>query len=286
MRVRRGEASLAGVWGQRPRYGSAGGTAYRAEAVLRIDKVRKIWYHIRQQIHAGKGCGSMADSIHQGHRRRMRERFLKTEQLGYQPHELLEILLYYGIPRVDTNPIAHELLNRFGSLRGVLSADPDQLKQVRGMTETAVCLITLLRAMYAYDAEETYHGVPMESYSGICDYFVRLYRFERRETVRAAFLDTHLKLLSCEIIGEGHPTGSEFSVRRLTECAYAAGSNVVVLAHNHPQGSAAPSDTDIAVTRQLAEVLRSCGISLADHVIVGGGEAVSLREYGVFMGLD
>ena len=228
----------------------------------------------------------MADSIHQGHRRRMRERFLKTEQQGCQPHELLEILLYYGIPRVDTNPIAHELMNRFGSLHSVLSADPDQLKQVRGMTETAACLITLLRAMYACDAEESYQGVPMESFAGICDYFARLYRFERRETVRAAFLDKHLKLLSGEIIGEGHPTGSAFSVRRLTERAHAAGSNVIVLAHNHPHGSAAPSDTDIAVTRQLAETLRSCGISLADHVIVGDGEAVSLREYGVFMGLD
>ena len=228
----------------------------------------------------------MADSIHQGHRKRMRERFLKTSLNGYQPHELLEILLYYGIPRVDTNPIAHELLNTFGSLRGVLSAEPDQLKRVRGMTEPAVCLITLLRAMYEYDIAEQNTGKELASFATFCDYFAELYRFEQREVVRAAFLDEHLHLLECAVIGEGHPSAAELSVRRLTERAYAAGSNVVVLAHNHPQGSAAPSDTDIAVTRQLAGVLQACGISLVDHIIIGGGEAASLREAGVFMGLD
>ena len=228
----------------------------------------------------------MAESIHQGHRKRMRERFLKTGLIGYQPHELLEILLYYGIPRVDTNPVAHALLECFGSLRGVFSAEPDQLKQVQGMTEPAVCLITLLRAMYVYDAEEQLDGVPMESFAKICEYFSALYRFEQREVVRAAFLDRNLRLIACEVLGEGHPSASEFSVRRLIERAGAAGSSVAVLAHNHPHGNAVPSDADIAVTRQLAEMLAKSGISLADHVIVGDGEAVSLREYGVFMGLD
>ena len=228
----------------------------------------------------------MADGIHAGHRKRMRERFLKTELNGYQPHELLEILLYYGIPRVDTNPVAHALLNRFGSLRGVISADPDQLKQVPGMTESAICLITLLRAMYTHDAGEAFRGKQMESFSDICDYFAQLYRFEQREVVRAAFLDQHLKLMCCEVIAEGHPSAAAFSVRRLTERACAAGSNMIVLAHNHPAGSASLSDTDIAVTRQLAEVLAACGISLADHVIVSGDAAVSLREAGVFMGIE
>lgn len=228
----------------------------------------------------------MAESIHQGHRKRMRERYLKTELNGFQPHEVLELLLYYGIPRVDTNPIAHALLERFGSLHGVLCAPPEQLKQVKGMTESAVCLIALMRSVYVYDASDQNSGVPMESFKDICAYFTELYRFEQQEVVRAAFLTNRLKLMVCDVIGEGHPSASEFSVRALTARAYASGCDVIVLAHNHPQGSAAPSDTDIAVTRQLAEVLRKSGLSLADHVIVGSGEAVSLREYGVFMGLD
>ena len=228
----------------------------------------------------------MAESIHQGHRQRMRERFLKTELNGFQKHEVLELLLYYGVPRVDTNPLAHALLERFGSLHGVLSASPEQLRQVRGMTDSAVTLIALMHAVYAYDASEQFCGAPMESFADVCSYFTEIYRFEMREVVRAAFLDRRLKLISCEVIGEGDPSCSAFSVRRLTECAFAAGSNVIVLAHNHPQGSAAPSDTDIAVTRQLSEVLSKSGLSLADHVIVGSGETRSLREAGVFMGLD
>lgn len=228
----------------------------------------------------------MAQSIHQGHRQRMRERFLKTELEGFHAHEVLELLLYYGVPRVDTNPLAHALLERFGSLHGVLSAPPEQLKQVKGMTDSAVCLIALMRAVYAYDAAEKHCGIPMESFSAICDYFTELYRFENREVVRAAYLDSRLKLITCEVIGEGDPSASVFSVRSLIRHALAAGSNVVILAHNHPQGSAAPSDTDIAVTRQLAETLAKSGISLADHVIAGSGETVSLRSLGIFMGLD
>ena len=228
----------------------------------------------------------MAESIHQGHRKRMRERFLKTELNGFHAHEVLELLLFYGVPRVDTNPLAHALLERFGSLHGVLSAPPEQLRQVKGMTDSAACQIALMRAVYAYDAAEQSCGVAMESFSAICDYFTDIYRFENREVVRAAYLDRRLRLISCEVIGEGDPSASAFSVRSLIEHACAAGSNVVILAHNHPQGSAAPSGTDIAVTRQLAETLAKSGISLADHVIAGSGETVSLRSLGVFMGLD
>ena len=228
----------------------------------------------------------MADSMHAGHRKRMRERFLKTELDGHQPHALLEMLLYYGIPRVDTAPVAHALLERFGSMQGVLSASPDQLRQVPGMTESAACLIALLRAVYTYDAEDHSRGMPVESFAGICDYFTRLYRFEQREIVRAAFLDPQLRLICCEVIAQGHPTAAAVTVRQLTERACAAGSNVIVLAHNHPNSSTSPSDTDIAVTRQLAELLAAGGLSLADHVIVSGDAALSLREAGVFMGIE
>lgn len=228
----------------------------------------------------------MAEHLHHGHRARMRERFLNSDGSSWQPHELLELLLYYGIPRVDTNPIAHELIENFGSLRGVISASPEELRRVRGMTEPAAILIALLRTMYEYDAAERGLGVKMESFAGMCDYFEALYRFAEDETVRAAFLDDRLRLLGCEIIAEGQPDQTPVFVKRIAEAAYSFGSTVVVLAHNHPLGSARPSSEDIASTRHLTELLNAQGISLVDHIIAGTDRTISLREAGAFLGLE
>ena len=228
----------------------------------------------------------MAESIHSGHRKRMRERFCKTALAGYQPHEVLEMLLYYGIPRRDTNPVAHALLNEFGSLHGVLSAEPEFLRKVPGMTENSVVLISFLRALYYYDAEETAAGMRMDSYRNVCDFLIRMYRFEKRETVRALMLDAHLCLKHCVVIAEGHPTASDFSVRTLTELSIKTGCNHIILAHNHPSGKASASPEDISVTRTLAETLKRSAVHIVDHVIVSADKAVSLREQGAFFGLD
>lgn len=228
----------------------------------------------------------MAEHMHHGHRARMRERFLNSEGAHWQPHELLELLLYYGIPRVDTNPIAHELLASFGTLRGVIAASPEELRRVRGMTEPAAILIALLRTMYEYDAAERGLGIRMESFAGMCNYFEALYYFAEDETVRAAFLDDSLRLLGCEIIAEGQPDRTPVFARQIAEAAYSFGSRVVVLAHNHPQGSAKASAEDIAATRHLTEMLKEQGVFLVDHIIAGRDRTVSLREAGAFLGLE
>ena len=228
----------------------------------------------------------MTEHSHHGHRERMRARFLNAEPGSLQPQELLEMLLYYGIPRADTKPVAQELIETFGSLRGVISASPESLRRVRGMTEPAAILIALLRSMYEYDAAERGLGVKTESFAGMCDYFEALYRFAEDETVRAAFLDERLRLLGCEVIAEGQPDPTPGFAKRIAEAAYSFGSTVVVLAHNHPQGSANPSSEDIACTRHLTEMLKAQGISLVDHIIAGNDRTISLREAGAFLGLE
>lgn len=228
----------------------------------------------------------MAEHSHHGHRERMRARFLDAESGSLQPQELLELLLFYGIPRVDTAPVAHELMETFGSLHGVISASPEALRRVRGMTEPAAVLIALLRRMYEYDAAECSLGVKMESFAGMCNYFSALYRFAAEETVRAAFLDDRLRLLGCEIIAEGQPERTPAFVRRIAEAAYSFGSRVVVLAHNHPQGCAGPLPADIAAARHLTEMLKAQGIFLVDYIIAGTDRTVSLREAGAFLGLE
>lgn len=233
-----------------------------------------------------KGASDMADSVHSGHRSRMRRRFLETGFSGFQPHEVLEMMLYYGIPRRDTNELAHNLLERYGSLHDVLCADPAALMQEPGISENAAVLIALFRAVQQYDAASQMVGIVLDNYRKVCKFFVDIYMFEQREIVRAALLDENLRVIRCETVSEGHPSAAQMTVRQLTELAYRANSNTMILAHNHPRGTAMVSGEDIAATRHLVPILYQCGITLADHVVVSGDTAVSMREQGVFIGLE
>ncbi len=216
----------------------------------------------------------------------MRGRFLETGFAGFSPHEVLEMLLYYGIPRRDTGPLAHKLLAEYGSLHSVLCADTEELKQIPGMTEPAAVLLTMMRELYVYDAAAEIAGAEMSDFRKICSHFKDLYRYEEREIVRAALLDEHLRLVRISTVAEGQPSAAQVSVRRITETAFSASCNTIILAHNHPGGTARISAEDVAVTRELVRILKQFDIRLVDHIVVGGGEAVSMREYGVFIGTE
>lgn len=228
----------------------------------------------------------MDDSVHKEHRNRMRDRFCTTNFEGFQPHEVIEMLLFYGVPRKNTNTIAHDLIERFGSLHGVLSAHPYELQQVKGVTYNAAVMLSMIRAACSYDIRDQLNGSVLDSYRKVCSYFTEIYRFEDKERVRLAMLDEHLHVRQCPVVGEGHPSAAQFSVHKMLEHIYLAKCNVVVMAHNHPRGTAKISAEDIAVTRQLTEILSKSSVTLADHVVVGENRAVSMREAGVFMGLN
>lgn len=228
----------------------------------------------------------MSESIHAGHRARMRKRFLETGFAGFPEHEVLEMLLYYGIPRRDTNEIAHGLIERFGSLHDVLCADASALQQTPYISENAAVLLMMFRELYQYDTQQQMQGEILDDFRKVCAYFAELYQYETREVVRIALLDQSLRVIRCDVVSEGHPSAAQLSVRRITELAYRANCNTVILAHNHPRGTAKLSPEDIAVTRQLVLILRQCAVSLTDHIVVGGGEAVSMREQGVYLGLE
>lgn len=228
----------------------------------------------------------MAASVHDGHRARMRKRYQQTGFTGFPEHEVLEMLLYYCIPRRDTNELAHALIDKYGSLHAVLCADAAELQQFPYITENAAVYLTMFRSVYLYDVQQQMTGVILDDFRKSCDYFAEMYQYETKEIVRMAMLDEKLRVIRCEIVSEGHPTAVGLTVRRITELAYSAGCNTVILAHNHPRGSAAISPEDIAVTRHLVPILRQCAVALADHIVVGDKSAVSMREYGVYLGLE
>ena len=223
---------------------------------------------------------------HEGHRARMRTRFREAGLVGFHPHEILEMLLFYAIPRKDTNEIAHKLLDEFGSLEHVFAASPEALRRVPGMTENAAMMLSFLRAVYLSFEAEPQTAVLLDSGQQAGEYFLRLYRFERHEIVRLAILDDNLILKQCIRLAEGHPSAAALSARQVEEAAAAGAGSLLILAHNHPNGSAKPSDVDISTTRILAAALKEHGIALMDHIIIGGGEYCSLRECGAFLGIS
>ena len=219
--------------------------------------------------------------IHDGHRERMKKRFLEEGLDSFTQIQALELLLFYCIPQKDTNPLAHALLDRFGSLSQVLEAPVEELRKVPGVgdhTATFLHLITEAGRFYLVNRSSQEKILPtLES----CAEFMLPFFFGRKvETVFLLCLDAKCKVLCCREVGEGSINAAGISVRRVVETALNAGATTVVLAHNHPSGLALPSAEDIQTTRRVAMALSAVEIQLADHIVVADGDYVSMVQSG------
>lgn len=221
--------------------------------------------------------------IHEGHRQRLKDRFRAEGLDGFSDVQTLELLLFFCIPRRDTNPIAHALLGRFGSLHQVLEAPLHELEKVEGIGEQASTLISLTRQLARS------YGVSRSACQNIlnttskCGEFLKPYFLgKREETVYLLCLDAKCKALGCTEVGRGSVNSAGLSVRRIVETALAVNATSVVLAHNHPSGLAIPSAEDVVTTRRVAMALQAVGIYLADHIVVAEDDFVSLMESGMY----
>ena len=220
--------------------------------------------------------------IHDGHRQRLKTEFLAWPG-SFPDHKLLELLLFYANPRSDTNPLAHELLERFGSLAGVLDADPEELQKVKGMGEHGAVLLKAAKELSGryLTARTQLDNIARNSR----DYYqlLRPYFFgARSETSCLLCLDGKGKVLGVRKLGEGSVNAVAITTRRIAEAALALNAAAVVLAHNHVSGIAFPSEDDIATTRSLAPVLERLGVELVDHLIFVDDDMVSLRDSGYY----
>lgn len=223
----------------------------------------------------------MAESLHGGHRDRLKKRFLQQGLDGFTDIQALELLLFYSIPRQDTNPIAHKLLQHFGSLSQVLEAPATELMQVGGIKEHSAVLLNLINQMgrfYLVDKAQRERVLPtIED----CARYLQPYFYGRmNETVFLLCLDAKCKALCCKEVGEGSVNSAGISVRRIVETALREGATTVVMAHNHPSGIAIPSPEDIQTTRRVAAALQSVEIHLADHIVVADDDYVSMVQSG------
>lgn len=206
---------------------------------------------------------------HAGHRKRLRERYARSGMEDFAPHEVLELLLTYAIPRIDVNDQAHALIDRFGSVAGVLDATEKELRDVKGIGPEAAMFLKMLPEVFrhyqlsGYDDKETYDTV-----AKLGDYLRAKYTGVTVERVYLILLNNSLKLIRCIPLGEGSVNCSSVTVRTIAEHAFRENASAVVLAHNHPRGLAIPSGADLEVTQTVECALETIGVPLLEHLIV------------------
>lgn len=211
----------------------------------------------------------VGDNLHGGHRNRLKQAFLRDGLEGMYPHNALELLLFFAIPRVDTNDVAHELISKFGSLVGVFDASYEELKSVKGVGDNAAMLIKLIPQMYAKYAESAYSGKSFTDIKDIMIFFMTQFWGVNVEKLRLVCFDDRMKIRKNLIISSGGSSSVRIDVKAIVEAAIASGCSTCAIAHNHPLSDCRPSDEDISITRRLQRFLGELGITLVDHVVVG-----------------
>ncbi|MBQ7334911.1 MAG: RadC family protein [Clostridia bacterium] len=212
---------------------------------------------------------SKASSIHQNHRNRLRERCNSFGVESLADHEYLELLLYYSIPRTDTNPIAHALIEHFGSLQNVFEASRDELMQVEGVGEgSALLLSSLIEGYRRYARDSRVHAEVYDTVSKIADYIWCRFLGRDHERLYLMLFNNKMNMIDCCVLSDGSVNSANAPVRLMVEKAIQKKAAAAVLAHNHPHGNVTPSNEDIEVTCKLAEALMFFEIPLCEHLIV------------------
>lgn len=222
----------------------------------------------------------MAENLHKGHRERVLNDFLKNgfnEQTP--PHKVLEFLLFYCVPRIDTNELAHELINKYGSVSGVLDAPIEELAKFKGLSLRGATLLKLIIPVSnIYRLEKADKIARFNSIGEIGKYLFERVRFFQTERFAVLILGADGKYKDFEILSNGDVNSVNISVRELLKLCLDKNGVIIAIAHNHPSGIAIPSSEDIALTRQLSEALSHAGLRLIDHIIAVNDDYVSMAE--------
>lgn len=216
---------------------------------------------------------------HDGHRDRVRQRFLKEGLESFEDYQILELLLFYSIPRRDTNPIAHELIETFGGLHQVFDAPYRALMDVGSIGASSALLLKLIPAVAKqYEISQQKVGVQLCTTNEYGKYLIPHFVGKRNETVYLLCLDSRCQPICCIQMDEGDVTSARVSPRKVVQTALNMQAASVILAHNHPSGFATPSPEDILTTRRIAMALDGVDIPLVDHIIVSDDDFVSLVQ--------
>ena len=218
-----------------------------------------------------------------GHRKRLRERFLKDGLSGFADYEIVELLLSLGTPRKDVKAQAKEAIKRFKTLRGVLSASPDELQQIPGIGSHSVFGILLVQAVSReFLKEKILDKHVYQSAQEIFEYLYHSMRDLKKEIFKVIYLTSRNQIIDMVDLFEGTVGQAAVSPRQVVESALEKHAASLIFVHNHPSGDPHPSEDDIKLTQRLAKVGEEMGISVLDHVIIGNKNFLSLKREGLF----
>ncbi|CCY04304.1 MAG: DNA repair protein RadC [Faecalibacterium sp.] len=225
--------------------------------------------------------------MHEGHRERMRERVINSGIENMPPHEVLEFLLFYAIPRKDTNPIAHRLIDTFGGMVEVMNASVEELMSVEGVTKNAATFLTSFpKLFFAYNRDLLKQKSKIINTADAIKYLRCLFAGERVEKCYVVCLDSSFNVLNCCFVAAGIPNEINVYVRQVAETILKNKATSVIFAHNHPSGNPKPSNADINFTAMLSLTLKALGVKFYDHYIITATDFYSFRNAGLMEHMD
>ena len=223
------------------------------------------------------------ENLHLNHRARMRGRLFSAGSGSLCDHELLEMFLYNSDRRKDTNATAHRLINRFGSLKGVITADEGELRSVEGVNEPAVASIVVLRElMRRIDVGDRKVPPSFESIEDMYKYIAELYKYSSEEEMHLMLFDKSMRVIDCILVKKGDGDSVRPNMKMMAQTVFERDAAGIVLSHNHLNGNLIPSGEDVWLTRDICGAFNAFGIEVIDHVLVAGGACVSVMKTGGF----
>jgi DNA repair protein RadC len=218
----------------------------------------------------------------EGHRKRLREKFIKSGLTGFHDYEIIELLLSLGTPRRDCKQQAKEAIKKFKTLRGVLEASPEELRQIDGIGSHSAFGIKLMREVAREFLKEKIIDTPIyKSAQEVFDYLYHSMRDYRKEVFKAIFLNTQNQIMEIADLFEGTVNSSSVSPREVMESAIKNGAVSLIFAHNHPAGNPEPSKSDQELTRDLVYAGGIMRIKVLDHIIIGENRYFSFAGEGL-----
>ena len=221
----------------------------------------------------------MPENPHANHRKRMRERYKKYGAESLKLHEFVELALFYAIPRVNTNNIAHGLVKKFKTFNNILEADENALKEIPGVSDSTALFFKLLAdsvKLYCMDKSQASGDIINKTYYE--DYLVSYYKTETVEKVLLLTLNAKMGIISRDIICVGSVNSTKVDMNKMLKTALVNNASSVILAHNHPNGIASPSPDDIETTKRILNICSEFNINFIDHYIIAGNQIASVRD--------
>jgi len=222
------------------------------------------------------------ENLHKGHRKRVKERYLKEGLDCFQDHQVLELLLFYVIPMKDTNELAHLMIKEFGTLALLFEAHPQEIAQRCGVTENIATLVSLIPSLSRRYFKAKWGDKPvLDSSQKAGEYTVTLFTGRTYEVFYLICLDTQNRVIHAVMVHEGTINEAPVYPRVIVETALRHQAHSVILAHNHPGGSLNPSRADIDVTQRIKTAFNPIDIKVIDHILVAGTKYMSFAERGL-----